>query len=809
MRMVPVEVTIFPMGPPPTQTSTERPQAPVLGRKEASSILESIFGVTGELTDLPSHVDRNFRVATPEGDTFVFKVAHAAQPTVLLDLENEAFKCLAEQVPGVAPTLCPDLQGGLAPSVTLESGNAHRIRLLTWVDGEPLARISERGPALLRSLGQLLGRACGALSGLPEPAPLPARRWDLSEASWTFDLTPSLLDRLERRATSPAALDALQRFQLLFAAEVLPILSELPQGILHGDANDHNLIVPEGDGEPRVAGVIDFGDVTWGPRVFDLAIACAYAIHGNDKPLEGLAEIVSGFHESSPLTERELAVILPALGMRLVQSVVVSASDGADHDSDSYLRISEAPSWRALEKLASLDPRHAFLHLLEACGLPAPSGNASALAAGDIQELRERHMGPTLSISYERPLHIVRGRGTYLFDEGGEAYLDAVNNVCHLGHAHPAPVEAAHRQAQTLNTNTRYLHTEVVQLAERLSGLFPDPLSVCYFVNSGSEAGELALRMARAATGQRGVISVEGGYHGNTSAMIDVSPYKHSGPGGSGPPPWVGVLPLPDSYRGRHTGEGSGAAYAAHFTDVLEGLGARGFAPAALFAEALIGCGGQIVPPPGWLASVYSQARASGAVCVADEVQVGFGRVGSHWWAFEREGVVPDIVTLGKPMGNGHPVAAVVTTPAIARAFDPTMEYFNTFGGNPVSCAVAGAVLDTIEQEGLRERAVKVGAWLKQELEALAETTPAMGDVRGAGMYLGIEWVIPGDSPQPDATGAERVISHLRERGILLSTDGPQHNVIKIKPPLSFNMREAHILCSALRRAVRALGFSQ
>jgi 4-aminobutyrate aminotransferase-like enzyme len=418
-------------------------------------------------------------------------------------------------------------------------------------------------------------------------------------------------------------------------------------------------------------------------------------------------------------------------------------------------------------------------------------------------------MGPTVSLSYERPLHIVRGRGTYLFDEGGNAYLDGVNNVCHLGHAHPATVEAAHRQAQTLNTNTRYLHTEVVQLAERLSGLFPDPLSVCYFVNSGSEAGELALRMARASTGRRGVISVEGGYHGNTSAMIDISPYKHSGPGGGGPPPWVGVLPLPDPYRGLHTGEGAAEAYAGHFSKVLDRLEEQGFAPAALFAEALIGCGGQIVPPAGWLASIYARARASGAVCVADEVQVGFGRVGSHWWAFEREGVVPDIVTLGKPMGNGHPVAAVITTPAIARAFDPQMEYFNTYGGNPVSCAVANAVLDTIEQEGLRERAVTVGAWLKGELEVLAETTPAMGDVRGAGMYMGIEWVVPGDGPLPDAAGAQRLVSHLRERGILLSLDGPQHNVIKIKPPLSFDMEEAHLLCSAIRRAVRAWGSSQ
>jgi 4-aminobutyrate aminotransferase-like enzyme len=417
-------------------------------------------------------------------------------------------------------------------------------------------------------------------------------------------------------------------------------------------------------------------------------------------------------------------------------------------------------------------------------------------------------MGPSLSTSYQRPLHLVRGQGTYLFDQAGFAYLDGVNNVCHLGHAHPKPVEAAARQARTLNTNTRYLHGAVVRLAERLSGLFPDPLSVCYFVNSGSEAGELALRLARAATDRRGVICVEGGYHGNTSAMIDISPYKHSGPGGSGPQPWVGVLPLPDPYRGLHPGLQTADAYADHFDEVSDQLQAAGYPPAALFAEALIGCGGQIIPPAGWLSAIYAKARACGAVCVADEVQVGFGRVGTHWWAFEREGVIPDIVTLGKPMGNGHPVAAVVTTPAIANAFDPEMEYFNTFGGNPVSCAVASSVLDVIESEELRSQARTVGDWLKGELQSVAETVPAMGDVRGVGMYLGIEWVLPGADPMPDPIGAARVVSQLRDRGILLSTDGAEHNVIKIKPPLSFDMHEAHLLCGALRRAVDTLGFA-
>ena len=787
---------------PPTQTATHRPETPQLDAQEALRILERSYGLQGELSELPSHVDRNFLVAVDAGQRFVLKVSHADQPDVLLDLENEVFECLARELPGRAPSLRPDLQGLRAPRVTLASGQTHRVRLLTWLEGQTLAGRGERSAQLLGSLGDLLGQVCRALGTLPQPSPLPARRWDLAQAGWTFALPRESLGRLNRRGPGPQALDALQRFQLLFAAEVLPVLDDLPQAVLHGDANDHNLLLQATSEGERVTGLIDFGDVTWGPRVFDLAIACAYAIHGQEDPLQAMGQIVAAHNEHVPLSEQELAVFFPALGMRLVQSVVVSASDGAQHAADSYLRVSEAPAWETLVLLADIEPREAQRCLRRACGLTETAVDARDLDAQQIRQVRERHLGPSLSTAYSEPLHLVRGRGAYLFDETGEAYLDAVNNVCHLGHAHPGPLQAAQRQAELLNTNTRYLHGELARLSERLSGLFPDPLSVCYFVNSGSEAGELALRLARAATGRKGVICVEGGYHGNTSAMIDISPYKHSGPGGSGPPDWVGVLPLPDPYRGLHPGPHGAEAYAEHFGAALETLEEAGHAPAALFSEALIGCGGQIVPPHGWLAEIYARARSAGALCVADEVQVGFGRVGSHWWAFEREGVVPDIVPLGKPMGNGHPIAAVVTTPAIARAFDPEMEYFNTFGGNPVSCAVANAVLTVIEEEGLRERAQRVGSWLARELRALAADTPAMGDVRGAGMYLGIEWVVPGDEPRPDPQAAESVVSQLKERGFLLSTDGPQHNVIKIKPPLAFDMDEAQLLCSALRRIV-------
>jgi len=418
----------------------------------------------------------------------------------------------------------------------------------------------------------------------------------------------------------------------------------------------------------------------------------------------------------------------------------------------------------------------------------------------EILQLRERYLGRALSISYREPLKIVRGEGQYLFDEEGRAYLDCVNNVCHIGHCHPRVVDAAAGQMATLNTNTRYLHDHLVEYARRLAETMPGDLEVCFFVCSGSEANELALRLARSATGRRDVIVVEGAYHGNTTGLIEISPYKFDGPGGEGRPAHVRVAPMPDGYRGtyRYRAPESAARYAAAVADEIAGARADGREIAAFFCESMLGCAGQIVLPDGYLHEAYGHVRKAGGVCVADEVQVGFGRVGSHFWAFETQGVVPDIVTLGKPIGNGHPIGAVVTTRSLAEAAHTGMEYFNTFGGNPVSCAVALAVLDVIEEEGLQARAAEVGAHLKSSLMSLAERRPMIGDVRGLGLFLGIELVREAESLTPATREAADAVERMKERGVLLSTDGPLENVIKIKPPLVFSLENADELVAGL-----------
>jgi len=437
-------------------------------------------------------------------------------------------------------------------------------------------------------------------------------------------------------------------------------------------------------------------------------------------------------------------------------------------------------------------------------GIPADCFPGAGRSAAEILAVRRRRLGRNLSIAYKKPLKIVRGRGQYLYSEDGLRYLDGVNNVCHVGHCHPHVVRAGQLQMPVLNTNTRYLHDTIIGYAERLLAKFPEPLSVCYFVCTGSEANELALRLARTYTGRQDIIMVDGAYHGNTQALIDISPYKHDRRGGRGAPSWAHKAVMPDGYRGPHKGGGpeTGAQYAAYVKQAAEQIRSAAAGPAAFICESMLGCGGQIVLPDNYLAEAFRHVRAAGGLCIVDEVQVGFGRAGSHFWAFETQNVVPDIVTLGKPMGNGHPLAAVVTTPEIADAFANGMEYFNTFGGNPVSCAIGMAVLDVIENEGLQQNAARAGRRLLEGMRELQANHPIIGDVRGLGLYAGIELVANPVTLEPATEHADYVINRLRDHGILISTDGPLDNVLKLKPPIVFSEKNADAVVAVLDKVL-------
>lgn len=437
-------------------------------------------------------------------------------------------------------------------------------------------------------------------------------------------------------------------------------------------------------------------------------------------------------------------------------------------------------------------------------GIPASKFPAHEPTKAETLAHRRIRMGGNQSISYREPLKIVRGWKQYLFDDEGRKYLDAYNNVAHVGHNHPRVVAAAQKQIGVLNTNTRYLHDNILRYADKLTSLFDESLSVCYFVNSGSEANELALRLARAYTDQRDMIVLEAAYHGNTNTLIDISPYKHSGPGGKGRPDWVHAAPIPDDYRGayKRNDPQAGVKYARHVYEIIEELKQKGRGLAGFIAESLPSVGGQIIMPPGYLSDVNRYVREAGGICIVDEVQTGFGRTGTHFWGFEAQGVIPDIVVLGKPIGNGHPLGAIVTTRRIADAFNNGMEFFSTFGGNPVSCAVGLEVLNVTLDEHLQEHALRVGNRMLDGLRPFLDRYPIVGDVRGSGLFLGVELVRNRETLEPAAEEASFVSNRMCEHGILAGTDGPYHNVVKIRPPMPFDEGNADFLVHVMDKVL-------
>jgi len=637
-------------------------------------------------------------------------------------------------------------------------------------------------------LGESLGRTDKVLEDFEHASAHRFLTWDIRNAT-------TVMHKHLNAISDPVNQQKVQKILTGYQARVLPKLYNLPQQIIHNDANDYNLLVNAED--KRVTGLFDFGDMVWTFRVAEIAIATAYAIMGQQQPEEVIEAIVHGYHQVNPLTESEIDVLLDMIKARLGVSVCMSSYEYSRQPENEYLLISQKGAWEAIEQLNTIDELSLALRLKHSCGIK------NELAEDDrtIIKYRKEHLSENLSLAYQQPLKIVAGRGAYLYSENGDRYLDMVNNVCHVGHCHPSVVSAGQKQMSQLNTNTRYLHDNIIQFSKKLLGTMPEELSVCMFVNSGSEANELALRLARKYTGRKSMLVVEGAYHGNANACIDISPYKFDGPGGDGSPDWVKQTVVADPFRGKYRGRtaGVGELYANDVKRALDAFEKEGQPVCAFICESIQGVGGQVIHPPEYLKRAYQHVRDAGGVCIADEVQVGMGRVGTHWWAFETQDVVPDIITIGKPLGNGHPLAAVVTTKEIADAFVSGMEYFNTFGGNPVSCAIGSAVLDVVKNEKLQAHAIDVGNHLANGLRALQKEFSVIGDVRGLGMFIGAEFVKDLETLEPAVEQIDYTIERLKECGILLTTEGPFHNVLKIKPPLAFSKEDADFFLDTLK----------
>jgi 4-aminobutyrate aminotransferase-like enzyme/Ser/Thr protein kinase RdoA (MazF antagonist) len=745
----------------------------------AVEVALSVFGVDGEAIPLDGERDRNFRIDADEG-SFVLKIGNPADPAGAVEMQVLAMEHALRADPGV-PIAPPrrTVEGGPTAAVAID-GADHAVQLVEFIHGAAFPA-GPASPSRRRSVGAAIARLDRALAGFTHPLTQRVLLWDVTRLP---ELRPKL-DHLpsDRRDIVERALDR-------YEAVVEPALPHLPLSTIHGDVNPANMLVERDDPE-RVAGIVDFGDLVHARTVIDPAVAAAYQAFGDEDPLDALVDVVSAYHAVRPLTAQEILLVPDLAAARMAQSLLISAWRSELHPDNADYILSDAEGcFTTLARLEESDPAALAVALAEACAVlrrPHPTLDQSL-------ELRRARLGPALSLSYDAPVRLESGDGVWLTDVDGNQLLDAYNNVPQVGHSHPRVTAALAAQARRLTTNTRYLVDEVAAYADRLTALLPGELSVVMFVNSGSEANDVAIQIARAVTGNRGAVITEHAYHGTTAATAALSPEEL---GRAALEPWVTRIGGASTLGALDAAERVAGEVDAAFGRLRE----AGHWPAFLICDDVFSSDGIFAVPPGYLRAAYDRARAAGALCVADEVQAGFGRVGEPFWGFAQDGVVPDMVTLGKPMGNGHPMGAVVTTPTIAAEFAARWHFFSTFAGSPVAAAVGSAVLDVIERERLAERADRVGAYLRARLAEVASSHRVIREVRGPGLFVGVEL----DCDATEREGIGRAVANgLRQRGVLVGATGPRLNVIKIRPPLVFSERHADRLVAALDATLRA-----
>ncbi len=656
--------------------------------------------------------------------------------------------------------------------------NGNIYRLLTYVHGDFLAQVPHT-PTLLHSFGRFLAKMDQVIyNGYHAAVQAKETPWDLKH----FNVNYAYLDYVE----DPKQRSLVEYFFLQYDTLVLPVQSGLRKGIIHNDANDWNVLVNQG----VVSGIIDFGDMCHSWLINELAVAITYVMLGKDDPLETAAHVIKGYHELFALKENELDILYYLVAARLCTSVCNSAFSKTQKPESEYITISEKPAWKLLHQWAGINPILATNVFKKAAGYEI----TAQMQLKDQLARRNANLGKSLSLSYAVPIQMQSAAFQYMYDSIGATFLDAYNNIMLVGHCHPHVVKAGQRTMARLNTNTRYIYDELLGYSDKLLAKFPEKLNKVFFVNSGSAASDLAIRMATAYTKKNKIMVMQHGYHGNTAKGIEISAYKYNHRLGHGKKEHIIEAPLANAFASGFNDDGTaGAFFAKKAADLIN---ANEHQIAAFIAEPIVGCGGQVPLAKGFLQEIYPLIQSQGGVCISDEVQVGFGRLGNYFWGYEMHGVVPDMVILGKPMGNGHPIGAVVTTTEIADGFAQGPEFFSSFGGNPVSCAIGRAVLEVIEKEDLQSCAKLVGDHLMANLRLLQKKYVQIADVRGSGLFIGVELV---DTKGKPGTGVAAYIKNgLREKLILVGTDGPYDNVLKIKPPLRFTMADANLLVAQL-----------
>jgi 4-aminobutyrate aminotransferase-like enzyme/Ser/Thr protein kinase RdoA (MazF antagonist) len=766
---------------------------------EVRRLASTVFGLEGDFKPLVSERDQNFRITTAKGEKFVFKVANRDEDPGVVDLQVQGLLHVERTDPGMlVPRIRRTKSGEPYGWTDGGDGQRHILRAVSWIDGEEL-RKQDYTPALLRSSGAATARLARALRGFYHPSARHPLLWDITQVAGLRQYAHHIADK-GNRARVERSLDE-------FIANVLPGIAALRHQVIHNDANGDNMVVDPANRD-AVAGVIDFGDMIHTVLAADPAVTAADLIKSPDDVLTPVSEIVAGYDSVNPLEEDEIDVMYDLMVARYALTLVIIAWRNSQPNEPGYLAEYDAPVTRSLDAFLTLGRDKVRRRLRDACRFPAycPKPGETGIE-DDTRELlkkRERFLGKTLELSYENPVHVVKGQGPWLFTADGKKLLDSYNNVPHVGHAHPHVARTVARQAAALNTNTRYLYRIILDYADRLTATMPKGLEACLFVNSGSEANDAAFRMAKQMTGNKGAIVMEAAYHGISESIDALSPYDLK----KRPlQPHVRTLIGPDPYRGPYrTGEADLAAkYAADADRAIRELQEAGYGVAAFMIDSGFTSNGIPTVPPGYMKLVCEKVRAAGGMIIADEVQCGFGRMGTHMWGIETHGVVPDFITTGKPIGNGIALGVAVTRPEIRQAFGEMTGFFSTFGGNPVACAAGMAVLDVLQREKLMERAQETGEYKRSKMRELMNKHRHLGDVRGSGLLTGVELVRDRKTLEPAPDETKRVINHLRNNGVLVGREGPHGNVLKIRPPLAFRKEHADILVDGLDRALGSL----
>ena len=751
------------------------------------------YGIEVKASVLNGYDELNFLLTEKSGKKNILKVSNSSHDYFFLEAQVKILQHLSKSdLAAEFQVYTLNKKGETLTEIIVEE-TTYYIRILSFLEGSFWVEAPEKNKTLFENLGSFLGKMDKNLKGFKHPGMHRHYTWDISTARDANYKMNYIQDAAKKRIAD--------YFMLQFETEVLPTLSSYRQAYTHNDANDYNVLV-KGD---KIAGLIDFGDMVYTALINNVAVACTYAMLHQSDPLSAAVLVVKGYHSAYAIDEKELSILYYLIAARLCISVTQSAYNGSLDTKNEHHFITEKPAWDLLCYLITLNPIKAENDFRLACNY------TSLIQVNEtyknLEVKRNAHIGRNLSISYEKHLKIDKAALQYLYDDKGNTYIDCVNNVSHIGHCHPRVVRVMQKQIASLNTNTRYLNNHLIQYAQKLTASLPAGLNVCYFTNSGSEANDLAIRISRHFTKQKDIIVLDHAYHGTSTATIEMSPYKFDREGGIGQMPWIHKAINPDLYRGPYQYEdaNAGVKYAKDVKNIIDTIAKENKKPAAFICETLLGVGGQMPLPPNYLKEVYQHVRAAGGICIADEVQVGFGRVGTHFWGFELQAVVPDIVVLGKPIGNGHPLAAVIVTDAIANSFNNGIEYFNTYGGNPVSMATGMAVLEVIQGEGLQENALQVGNYLLEGMRQLMNSYPIIGDVRGAGLFIGVEFVKDRNTKEPAIDSIKLVVERMKEKGFLMGVDGPYNNVLKIKPPIIFSMENAKDMLTNLDLVLASL----